>query len=144
MSLLGYTGIPESISIKQPDRPVAAGQVVSLFDSAVMFGVGQLRQMNGTLLEVTAEVLNQDSATNGLNASTSTDGGVTYTANLLRDDTGTATMPITVSASDAPRTYRFVVTPFKEFKLTWTNSNTAPTTWTWTIILHTNSAAVTR
>lgn len=146
MSGLGY-GVQESISIKQPDKPTAVNQVVSFFDSAVMFGVGQLRQMNGTLLELTSEILDQNSVANGLNAYTSTDGGVTYTANLMRNDAGTATMPITITATDAPRTYRFVISPYKEFKLTWTTGAAGaniPTTWTWTIVLHCGGLAVQR
>jgi hypothetical protein len=142
--MIGYMGCPESIVIKTPDIPTAAGEVVTLFDSAAMFGEGHLRQMNGTMLEVTAEILDQDSETNGLVAYTSSDGGTTYTANTMRNDAGTATMPITITASQAPRTYRFVIDAYREFKLDWTTSATPPTTWTWTIVLHTNTQAVTR
>jgi hypothetical protein len=143
MSHLGYCGEPESISIKQPDRPTQSGATTVFFDSATMFGVGQLRQMNATLLEVTAEILDQNSRASGFAALTSTDGGTTYTANTMRNDAGTATMPITITASDAPRTYRFVISPYKEFRLTgiW---DAVPSTWTWTIVLHTNSMAVAR
>lgn len=141
--MIGYNGQPESIVLKQPDIPTYVGQVVTLFNSATMLGVGQLRQMNATLLELTCEILSNDSAANGLNAYTSSDGGTTFTANLMRDSNGTATMPITITASDAPRTYSFVLTPYREFKLTYTVGVT-PTTWAWHIVLHTNSTAVQR
>ncbi len=136
-------GKPESIYLKQPAIPTQVGQVVTLFDSAVMFGPSQLRYMNASLLEVTFEILDQNSAANGLAAAQSNDGGTTYTTTLIRDDNGTATMPITITATDAPRTYRFVLTPYRDFKLTFT-VGVIPTTWAWTLVLHTNSAAVQR
>ncbi len=61
----------------------------------------------------------------------------------MRDDTGTSTMPLTITASDAPRTYRFVVSNLADFKLTFT-CGVVPTTWTWTIILHCGGLSVTR
>ncbi len=138
--MLAY-GYPESVYFKQPAIPTQVGQVVTLFDSAVMLGPSQLRFMNGTLLQVSFEILSNDSAANGLIAYQSNDGGTTYTQTLMRDSNGTATMPVTVTAANAPQTLSFVVAPFKDFKLTFT-TGVIPTTWALTIVLHTNSSAV--
>ncbi len=142
MSGLGY-GVQESIVCKTPDIPTQVGQVVTMFDSAVMFGPGQLRQMNATMVEITAEILSNDSAANGMITYSSSNGGVTYTANTMRDSNGTATTPFTVTASDAPRTYSFVVSALREFKATFT-VGVVPTTWTWTIVVHCGNLAVQR
>jgi hypothetical protein len=134
-------GPPESIVIKQPTAPTT-GATVTLFDSAVMFWPHCLRHMKATMLEVTFEVLSQDVT---LSAKTSTDGGTTYTANLLRDDNGTATMPLTVASSDAPRTYRFILTPYDDFQLNCAAGVTPPaSTWRVGIVLHCGNPAVAR
>lgn len=144
----GYNGEPESIVIKQPTGPTA-NATVTLFDSYSMFGQGQLRQMNGSMLEITFNSLDQDSAANGLKTYTWNDATNGYVQNLMRGDDAafTASMPVTVTATNAPITYRWPVTGFREFKVAFTAGNTAPTAttgWQVTIVLYTNSAAVQR
>jgi len=147
---VGY-GTPESIVIygnaNQPTRPTSAG-TTTLFDSYAMFGPGQFRYMNATMLFVSFDVLDQDSGTNGFisyTPSSYSNGVPTYTSNTMRDDSGSATMPITVSSSDAPRTFRFQVAGFQDFKLVFTAGATPPssTGWHLTVILQTGNLSVT-
>lgn len=146
MRLRGYT-TGESISIKPPSAPTA-NATVTLFDSYVMFGPRQLRQMNGTLLEITFEALNQDSATNGLIAYTQIHSDVaattSYVQNNLKNDAGTDTLPVQVTSASVQNSYRFVISPYAEFKLTFTAGNTAPTTWSVGITLQTGQLSIGR
>lgn len=135
-------GEPESILIKQPTAPTA-NATVTLFDSAVMFWKHCLRPMKATMLTVTFEVLSQDSATNGLIAYTSTDGGTTYTQNNMKDASGSDTLPIQVTSAGIPRTFTFLLAPFDDFKLTYTAGATPPlSTWRLHIALHCGNPSV--
>lgn len=137
-------GEPESIVIKQPTAPTA-NATVTLFDSAAMFWKHCLRPMKASMLEVTFEVLSQDSATNGLIAYTSSDGGVLYTQNNLKNSAGTDSLPVQVTSAGIPRTYSFVITPYDDFKLTYTAGATPPlSTWRLSIVLHCGNPSVTK
>ena len=142
-------GHPEAINFTPPAAPLSAATVV-LFDSWTMLGKGQLRMMNGTLLEVTYQAMDQDSAANGLIAytmiSTDINAASAYVQNNMKNDAGVDTLPVQVTAAMAlrQRTYRFVISPYAEFKLTHTAGVVPPTTWSLGITLHTGNLSVTR
>lgn len=136
--------VPESMTIAPPSAP-GNNATVTLFDSVTMMGSGkQLRYLNATLLEVTFNSLDQDSAASGLKSYTSTDSGTNWIENLMRDDSGTATMGATISATDDPRTYRFVLSSFEDFRLRYTAGATGPSAWGLSIVLHFGPPAVQR
>lgn len=134
---------PDSISIKPPAAP-GNGATVTLFDSAAMFYPKCLRPLNAAMLEVTFNNLDQSSAANGLVSYTSVDSPAAYVQNNMKDDNGVDTMPQTISATDDPRTYRFVLSPFDDFQLKYTAGATGPSVWKLTIALHCGSLAVAR
>lgn len=136
-------GIGNSTSIAPPSAP-GNDATVTLFDSAVMFWPKCLRQLNATMVEVTFNALDQDSAASGLKSYTSTDGGTNWVENLMRDDAGSATMGVTISSSTEPRTYRFAVDAFDDFRLRYTAGATGPSSWGLSIVLHCGGLAVQR
>jgi len=144
-------GAPESFVIGKrgdPAAPTAASEEVTLFDSSASFGPKMLRQLNATMLEITFNALDQSSATSGLIAYTSNDGGDSWVANTMIDDSGTASMPDTVTYTAMPDTWRWPITGFADFKITFTAGATPPTDsatgWDLTIVLHCGAMAVQR
>jgi len=135
----------ESMRIAAPAAP-ASGATVVLFDSEVMFGVGVMRSLNLTLLELTWLRLSHASAASGLKAYGKSAPGGTWRETTMPDDNGTATMPVTVSAvtTSAVESERFVVTDMAEFKLEYTNSANTLTDWELSIIAHFGATAVGR
>lgn len=135
----------ESMRIAAPTAP-ASGATVVLFDSETMFGVGVMRPLNLTLLEVTFVRLSHASAANGLKAYMKSVPGGTWRETTMPDDSGVATMPVTISAVTAAgeEAERFVVTPYAEFKLEYENSANVLTTWEVSIVAHLGAAAVQR
>jgi len=136
----------ESVFFGAPAAPGNAA-TATIFNSITAFGANQMRTLGLSMLEVTWHLLDQASATNGFKAYTSNNGS-TWTQTDLKDDSGTATMPVTVAAlSSTQIQYRFPVSGFKDFKLEWTAGATGPTAstgWQLTVVGHFGATAVQR
>jgi len=140
MKMIGPT--QESIRCAPPSAP-ASGAAVNLFHSINAFGAKQMRTLGVDMIEVTFLNISHASGTSGFKAYTSTDGS-TWVENDMKDDGGTATMPVTVGATEDPKTFRFVTSPFDDFKLEYTNSAATLTAWSITVVAHTYALAVQR
>jgi hypothetical protein len=135
----------ETMQIAAPTAP-ASGATAVLFNSETMFGVGVMRQLGLSLLELTWARLSHVSGTNGLKAYVKTTSGGTWRESTMPDDDGIATMPVTISAvtTSAVESERFVVNDLVEFKLEYTNSANTLTSWEVSIVATFNAAAVAR
>lgn len=137
--------IPETFTIASPAAP-ASGATAVLFNSETMLGVGVMRLINLTMLEVVYLQLSHDSAANGLKAYAKHKPGTaeTWRQVSIPDSSGTATMPMTVTALAADTNHKesFTVSEFAEFKLEHTNSANTLTGWELTITGTCNGAAV--
>lgn len=124
---------PETVIFGAVTAPIA-NQTITLFDSTVALGgPGRMRMMNLTMLEVNFIRLGVNgSAASGLVPKESPDGGTNWYGMDFKDSAGTGTMPVTVAAlaANANKLHTFVINNIRDFQLLYTQSGTAPTTWT--------------
>ena len=121
----------ETSRIAAPAAP-AASATVSLYDSTLVHGPKQMRTQNVSQVIVSFLNISHASATNGLVATQSSDGGTNWDpAVFANPSTGVATMPLTVGATTTGLDggYCFDVHEFDDFKLAYTNSNNTLTMW---------------
>jgi hypothetical protein len=121
----------ETSRIAVPAAP-AANAAVTLYDSTLVHGPKQMRAQNVSQVIVSFLNISHASATNGLVATQSSDGGTNWDQAVFANPTsGTATMPCTVPASSAgvDGGYSFDVHEFDDFKLVFTLSNNTLTAW---------------
>jgi hypothetical protein len=108
--------------------PAAPGisATITLFDSTVAFGVGQMAALGIARVGVNFLNISHGSAASGFKAYSSSNGGTTWD----QIDFGSA-MPATVSAStpNVDDVRDFLVSQYPELKLTYTNGGTSPTPW---------------
>lgn len=142
----------ETVIFAAPTAP-AANAVATLFNSETTFGVGVMRILGMSMLEVVYLRLSHASATGGLIAYAKYKPGASETWRKLTLPTTvvaapviteTATMPVTIAAlsGDDNHTVSFPVTQYAEFKLEHTNSNNTLTAWELTVTGIFNGAAV--
>lgn len=140
---------PESLNISFPAAPGNNATAV-IFNSATQLGSGKnLRSLQVVMVELTWFLLDQASAANGLKFYASIDAGTNWRQCSLPDDTGTATMPVSVAALAAStnHTFRFVTTQFNDVKIEWTAGATGPTAttgWEGCVAVHRGGIAVVR
>jgi hypothetical protein len=115
----------ETIEVSPPAAP-GIGATITLFDTTTMFG-GEawnvIAAMNMSRVVVTFSSLSHDSAAAGLLSQESTNGGANW------DTTETGVQITAASTVGAGNTHDYAIDRFKDFRLTYTNGGTLPTTW---------------
>ena len=129
----------ERARLAVPAAP-AIGATIDLFNSVTTYGAGQMRMLCVDRVQINFQSISHGSAANGLKAYASSDGGTNWDEVDFADSTGTATMPDTVAASTAgaDNIYDFWLAAYSDFKLTYTNGGTKPTTWRTTCTVYYN------
>ena len=124
----------ESARFAWPSAPTA-GATVTMFDSSAAFSKKMMRTVDCTRVQVNFLSVDVASATNGLKAYGSSDGGTNWDQVDLN-----GTMPATVAASTSGQdnSHDFWVAKYDDFKVTYTCGTTGVSTWrgTTTVYFH--------
>lgn len=117
------------IDLAVPAAP-ASGATITLFDSTTQLGKGIMGMMGAGRLVVQFCALSHASATDGLKAYTSSNGGTNWDATTMSTVGAVSSLPATVPVCTTDTaTYDIFIKNERDFKLTYENSANTLTSW---------------